>query len=131
CALLAKSGVSVASGVSGASYKPPLSAPLLTPLTPLAPLLLRPQPNRLIVLRFKLVQRIRVAQRQSDIVQPFEQAEPAEWIDFELRAEPTVVRHRLRFKRDRQLIAGNRLCVFEQLIHLIFAQPRQDDPVLA
>ena len=72
-----------------------------------------------------------MAQGEADVVEAFEQAELAEGIDLEGCAEAAAVGHRLRFERDGELIVGNRLRVVEQFGHLLFAQPRQHDAVLA
>src|SRR5580658_1782811 len=92
---------------------------------------LRLQPAGTVVLGFVYIERSGVPQREADIVEPFEQAELAEGIDLKLCFESATVRHGLRFERNRELIAGNLLCVLKQRFDLRVAEPRENDAVLA
>src|SRR6185437_7227688 len=92
---------------------------------------MRSYPELRVVFLFELVECVRVAQRQADVVEALEQAIAAEWIDGETRREPLVVAHRVFFERDGQLVVVALRCAVEQRLHLLLGQRDEQNAVLA
>ena len=79
--------------------------------------------------RFIVVQFGGMAQGEPDIVEPFEEAELAEGIDFEFCREALSVGDSLIGQGHGELVSGNRLRLAYQFTDLFFAERDQQDSV--